>query len=65
MLNNGQGDLERRSESALKLARPDAVWTILEEVYGMAQMPPVTVLPKPYSTFSYLRALLSVPQPPQ
>jgi 1,2-diacylglycerol 3-beta-galactosyltransferase len=65
MLNNGGGDLERRSESARKLARPDAVWAILEEVYGMAQTPPVSISPKPHSALSSIRALLSIPNPPQ
>lgn len=36
------GELERRAERARAVARPDAVWEIVDEIYAYAQRAPVT-----------------------
>ncbi|MCB9451055.1 MAG: glycosyltransferase [Anaerolineaceae bacterium] len=40
-LAGGQAELQRRSEMALRLAHPDAVWQIVDEVWHYAQQPPI------------------------
>lgn len=40
-LAGGKAELERRSQMALKLAHPDAVWEIVDEVWQQAQQPPI------------------------
>jgi len=42
-LTEGREALEKRAERARKIARPDAVWEIAEEVWQAAQGAPVTV----------------------
>jgi 1,2-diacylglycerol 3-beta-galactosyltransferase len=46
-LMQGAAFLHERGDSARRLARPDAVWDIAEEVWQMAQRPPVRQMVKP------------------
>lgn len=40
-MGEGEAGLKRRSEMALRLAYPDAVWQIVDEVWAAAQQPPI------------------------
>lgn len=42
-LSEGKESLEQRANRARKIARPDAVWEIAEEVWQAAHRPPVTI----------------------
>ncbi|MFN8529207.1 MAG: glycosyltransferase [Anaerolineae bacterium] len=40
-LKEGPDGLKRRSEAAARIAKPNAVWDIADEIWGYAQKPPV------------------------
>jgi 1,2-diacylglycerol 3-beta-galactosyltransferase len=59
-LSQNRDELRRRGERAKTLARPQAVWDIVEEVHDMAQRPPIPVT-RAQPIRESLRELLSRP----
>jgi 1,2-diacylglycerol 3-beta-galactosyltransferase len=61
-LSKGQDFLRERAENARKLARPDAVWEIADEVWGYAQQPRIEQTAARRSRLPWLRRVGARPR---